>query len=104
MTTIAVTDQTFDTEVNQSKLPVVVDFWAKWCGPCKQIAPILEELSNELEGQIKVVTIDADSNPDTANAVGIRGLYPPALKHHPKATLQTSPVSLDPGVPCLKVN
>lgn len=74
MTTIAVTDQTFDTEVRESNLPVVVDFWAEWCGPCKQIGPILEELSNEMGNQIKVVTIDADANPDTANKVGIRGL------------------------------
>tara|TARA_B100000795_G_scaffold235717_1_gene195523 strand:- start:386 stop:706 length:321 start_codon:yes stop_codon:yes gene_type:complete len=77
MATIAATDATFDSIVKKSDLPVVVDFWAEWCGPCKQIGPALEELSNEMEGKIKVVKIDVDSNPSAAAELGVRGI--PAL-------------------------
>ncbi|MBT3711556.1 MAG: thioredoxin [Marinovum sp.] len=77
MATVAVTDDTFDAEVKNSDIPVVVDFWAEWCGPCKQIGPALEELSNEMEGQIKVVKIDVDNNPNSPAAMGVRGI--PAL-------------------------
>ena len=77
MGTVAVTDDTFDAEVKNSDVPVVVDFWAEWCGPCKQIGPALEELSEELGGKIKVAKVDVDSNPNTAAAMGVRGI--PAL-------------------------
>ena len=77
MATVAVTDDTFDSEVKNSDLPVVVDFWAEWCGPCKQIGPALEELSEEMDGKVKIVKIDVDSNPNTAAAMGVRGI--PAL-------------------------
>ena len=77
MATVAVTDETFDAEVKNSDIPVVVDFWAEWCGPCKQIGPALEELSNEMEGQIKVVKVDVDNNPNSPAAMGVRGI--PAL-------------------------
>ena len=77
MATVAATDATFDTIVKDSVLPVVVDFWAEWCGPCKQIGPSLEELSTEMEGKIKVVKVDVDSNPSAAAALGVRGI--PAL-------------------------
>ena len=77
MATVAATDATFDTIVKDSVLPVVVDFWAEWCGPCKQIGPALEELSTEMEGKIKVVKVDVDSNPSAAAALGVRGI--PAL-------------------------
>ena len=77
MATVAATDATFDAIVKDSVLPVVVDFWAEWCGPCKQIGPSLEELSTEMEGKIKVVKVDVDSNPSTAAALGVRGI--PAL-------------------------
>ncbi|MEI4260735.1 thioredoxin [Roseovarius sp. D0-M9] len=77
MATVAVTDETFDAEVKNSDIPVVVDFWAEWCGPCKQIGPALEELSNEMDGKIKVVKVDVDSNPNSAVAMGVRGI--PAL-------------------------
>ena len=77
MATVAVTDETFDAEVKNSDIPVVVDFWAEWCGPCKQIGPALEELSDEMDGKVKVVKVDVDSNPNSAVAMGVRGI--PAL-------------------------
>ncbi len=77
MATVAVTDQTFDAEVKNSDIPVVVDFWAEWCGPCKQIGPALEELSEELNGKVKIAKVDVDANPNTAMQMGIRGI--PAL-------------------------
>ena len=77
MATVAATDATFDAIVKESDLPVVVDFWAEWCGPCKQIGPALEELSTEMEGKIKVVKVDVDSNPSAAADLGVRGI--PAL-------------------------
>uniref|UniRef100_UPI0040477406 thioredoxin n=1 Tax=Yoonia sp. TaxID=2212373 RepID=UPI0040477406 len=77
MATVAVTDATFDAEVRQSDIPVVVDFWAEWCGPCKQIGPALEELSVEMAGKIKVVKVDVDSNPNSPAQMGVRGI--PAL-------------------------
>jgi thioredoxin 1 len=70
----AVTDATFDSEVKKADVPVLVDFWAEWCGPCRQVAPILEELSNELAGKLKVVKLDVDSNPRIAQAYNIRGI------------------------------
>jgi thioredoxin 1 len=77
MATVAVTDATFDAEVKNATVPVVVDFWAEWCGPCKQIGPALEELSNEYGDKVKVVKVDVDSNPNSAAAMGVRGI--PAL-------------------------
>lgn len=77
MATVAVTDETFDSEVKNSDVPVVVDFWAEWCGPCKQIGPALEELSVEMAGKIKVAKVDVDTNPNSAASMGVRGI--PAL-------------------------
>jgi len=77
MATQAVTDDTFDEQVKKSDLPVVVDFWAEWCGPCKQIGPALEELSEELDGKVKIVKVNVDENMKTAQELHIRGI--PAL-------------------------
>ncbi|MCF7698638.1 thioredoxin [Loktanella sp. M215] len=77
MATVAVTDATFDAEVRQSDIPVVVDFWAEWCGPCKQIGPALEEISEELKGKVKIVKVNVDDNPNAPAQMGVRGI--PAL-------------------------
>lgn len=77
MSTVAVTDATFDAEVKNSDIPVIVDFWAEWCGPCKQIGPALEELAVEYQGRIKIAKVDVDQNPNAAAAMGVRGI--PAL-------------------------
>ena len=77
MATVSATDDTFAQEVLQSDIPVVVDFWAEWCGPCKQIGPALEELSDEFEGKLKVVKVNVDENPNSPAKFGVRGI--PAL-------------------------
>ena len=77
MATVSVSDATFDAEVRQSDIPVVVDFWAEWCGPCKQIGPALEELSEEYAGRVKIVKVNVDENPQAPMQMGVRGI--PAL-------------------------
>jgi thioredoxin 1 len=77
MPTTHVTDDSFDKEVRQSELPVIVDLWAEWCGPCKQIGPALEELSDEYAGKIKIVKVNVDDNPNSPAQMGVRGI--PAL-------------------------
>ncbi len=68
------TDASFETEVLQSGLPVLVDFWAAWCGPCKMIAPVLDEIANEYAGKLKVVKVDVDENRDSPAKYGVRGI------------------------------
>ncbi len=77
MATVKVTDGTFAAEVTASDIPVVVDFWAEWCGPCKQIGPSLEELSEEYAGKIKIAKVNVDENPNSPAQLGVRGI--PAL-------------------------
>ncbi|NBC89101.1 MAG: thioredoxin [Alphaproteobacteria bacterium] len=72
--TASVSDDTFEQEVLKASSPVIVDFWAEWCGPCKTIAPMLEELSQEFDGQVKFVKMNVDENPKTPMDYGIRGI------------------------------
>lgn len=69
-----VTDASFETEVLQSDVPVLVDYWAEWCGPCKMIAPILEEIVAEYDGRLKIAKLNIDENPETPPKFGIRGI------------------------------
>jgi len=74
MPTIEITDANFEQEVIKSDIPVLVDFWAVWCGPCKMIAPVVEELSNEYEGKVKVGKLDVDNNQNISIKYGIRSI------------------------------
>ncbi len=74
MATIQVTDEDFDANVLQAEHPVVVDFWAEWCGPCKMIAPALEEIASEFDGRVTVAKINIDDNPHTPMKYSIRGI------------------------------
>ena len=71
MSTVTVTDATFKNDVLQSDVPVLVDFWAPWCGPCRAVAPILEELSGTYEGRLRIAKVNTDENPEIAAAYGI---------------------------------
>lgn len=70
----AITDTSFENEVVESKTPVLVDFWAQWCGPCKALAPILDDLVQKYEGKVKFVKLDVDQNPATPPKFGVRGI------------------------------
>ena len=71
---LEVSDDNFDAEIMKSDLPVMVDFWAEWCGPCKMVGPVVEELANEYTGKIKVAKMDVDKNPQTPAKFGIRNI------------------------------
>jgi thioredoxin 1 len=71
---VPVTDENFEQEVLKSELPVLVDFWAPWCGPCRMVAPVVDEISQQYEGQVKVVKVNTDENSEVANKYGIRSI------------------------------
>jgi thioredoxin 1 len=74
MSTIKITDQSFEADVLKSSGPVLVDFWAEWCGPCKQIAPALEQIAEEMKGQLTVAKMNIDENQRIASQYGVRGI------------------------------
>src|SRR6267142_616295 len=95
-----VTDQTFEQDVLKSDLPVLVDFWATWCGPCRMVAPVLEDVANEQSDKLRIVKLDVDANPITAGRFGVRAIptmivfkngreADRIVGFHPKAQLMT---------------
>ncbi len=94
MSTTAVTDATFQSEVLESDIPVVVDFWAVWCGPCRMVAPVLEELSTQYEGRVKIVKVDADANPQLTQDYNIVSI--PTLNIYSGGELVASRVGARP--------
>ena len=74
MSTVTVTDDSFEADVLQAERPVLVDFWAEWCGPCKQIAPALEQIAAELEGQVTIAKLNIEDSPTTPSRYGVRGI------------------------------
>lgn len=85
-----ITDASFESEVLNSELPVLVDFWATWCGPCKMIAPVLDQLAEEKDGQVKICKIDVDGNKEMAQKFNVRGV--PTLMMFKDGNLEASKV------------
>jgi len=74
MSTHTINDSNFDEEIKNTQMPILVDFWAEWCGPCKQIGPILEEISETKKDKLKILKLNVDENPQTPQKFGVRGI------------------------------
>ena len=74
MNTYTITDSNFDEEIKNTQLPILVDFWAEWCGPCKQIGPILEDIGEAKKDKLKILKLNVDENPQTPQKYGVRGI------------------------------
>ena len=85
MSTHTITDRNFDEKVNNSQLPILVDFWAEWCGPCKQIGPLLEEIGEAKKDKLKIFKLNIDENPNIPQKYGVRGI--PTLMFFSKGSL-----------------
>ena len=96
---VQISDSSFDSDVLQAEGPVLVDFWAEWCGPCKQIGPILEEISSDYEGKLSVVKVNIDENPITPTNYGVRGI--PTLLLFKNAELVSTKVGAFPKLTLL---
>ena len=90
MATVSVTDESFEKDVLKSAKPIVVDFWAEWCGPCKQIGPTLEEISNEMSNDVTIAKHNIDNDPNTLTKYGIRGI--PTMLLFKSSELKTTKV------------
>jgi thioredoxin 1 len=88
MSTVKVTDASFQADVLEAGVPVVVDFWAEWCGPCKMIGPSLEEIASEMDGKVRIAKVNVDENPGIAGQLGIRSIPTLMLYKDGKMTSQ----------------
>ena len=101
MSTHKTTDATFEADVLMSKEPVVVDFWAEWCGPCKMIGPSLEEIGAEMAGKVKIVKLNVDENPGVSSKLGIRSI--PTLMLFKDGKLASQKVGAAPKSQLVKI-
>ena len=93
--TIEITDSSFKTEVADSTMPVLVDFWAPWCGPCKMVAPVLDELAREYEGKLKIVKLNVDQNQQVAAQFGISSIPHPDHVQERKRSRQNDRIPVE---------